>query len=355
MKILSFGDLSYVHNRRWARGLAETGIHVSVCSKTIASITGVEILSGAVPPFRPWRPVRWLRRWRAHFRRVLNKAKPDLVHVPFPGPYSVPLEDLGKTPMVVQTWGAEVIPMDQESEADRLRKVALFQRADRILASSNCLAEATVKYAGLDRARVQTIYWGVDLDQFSPPHRPTQDLLIGFVKGMTPKYGLEFLIQAMPRVLRELPTARMVVLCDGPGKTRFRANAQQLGVDDAILWNGAVSHERMPEHFSRMAISVMPSTHASETLGVAGIESQAMRVPVVASRIGGLPESIRDGETGTLVPPQDPDALADAMIDLLKNHDKRIQFGRQGRTFVEGNFDWRKTLEETVEVFREML
>ena len=74
-----------------------------------------------------------------------------------------------------------------------------------------------------------------------------------------------------------------------------------------MVWHGVVGHEFMPAYFSRMAISVMPSTHESETLAVAGIESQAMRVPVIASRIGGLPESIRDGETGILVPPRDPD------------------------------------------------
>ncbi len=355
MNILTVGDLTYVHNRRWARGLAAMGVRVFVLSSTSAPVEGIEVLSALVPPFRPWRPFRWVRRWRANFRRALKKAKPDLIHVPFPGPYSVPLEDVGSIPLVVQTWGAEVIPMDDESESDKLRKVQLLHRADRVLASSNCLAEAARRYAGLEHSRVQTIYWGVDLNQFSPGDRPVEEPVIGFAKTLSPKYGLEFLIEAMPKVLNEVPRARVVALCGGAGDARLRAKAEQLGVNGAIAWQGTIDHEIMPDFFSKMAISVLPSTHESETLGVAGIESQAMRVPVVASRIGGLPESVSDGETGTLVPPRDPDALADAIVDLLKDHDKRAAFGRQGRSFVERRFDWSKTLEATVHVFREVV
>ena len=276
---------------------------------------------------------------------MLKKVKPDLIFVPFPHAYSVPLEDVGKIPLVVQTWGAEIIPMAPEIERERLRKIALLNRADRILASSDCLAQATKRYAGLDFARVQTIYWGVDLNQFSPPVRPVHDPIIGFVKGFTPKYGLEYLLRAMPKVLRAVPQARVMVLSEGPRGTELRAMAHQLGVDHAIIWNGAVRHELMSHYFSQMAISVMPSTHESETLGVAGIESQAMCVPVVASRIGGLPESISHGETGVLVPPRDPEALADAIVDLLKDHEKRADFGRRGRrllrTDLTGGRPWR--------------
>ena len=126
-----------------------------------------------VPPFRPWRPFRWLNRWRANFQKAVKQTKPDLIHVHFPDAYSVPLEDVRGLPLVVSTWGAEIIPMTSEIESERLAKVALLQRADRVLALSRYLTEATANYAGLDPGRVQTLYWGVDLSRFvlrlSPP------------------------------------------------------------------------------------------------------------------------------------------------------------------------------------------
>src|SRR5207245_5267907 len=103
------------------------------------------------------------------------------------------------------------------------------------------------------------------------------------------------------------------------------------------------------------ALSVMPSVYASETLGVSALESQAMGVPVVASRIGGIPESVIDCETGLLVEARDVQSLADAIVKPLLAKEKRVRLGKQGRAFVERQFDWRRTLEDTVALYSEVL
>ena len=80
-----------------------------------------------------------------------------------------------------------------------------------------------------------------------------------------------------------------------------------------------------------------------------------MQVPVVASRIGGLAESVLDGQTGLLVPPRDPEALAIAIIRLLTDHELRTTLGQQGRRHIASQFDWQQTLEKTVELYHELL
>jgi glycosyltransferase involved in cell wall biosynthesis len=331
------------------------GVRVSVLSKQSPELAGVWVFSGAVPPLRPWRPFRWIRRWRDNFREVMKAARPDLIHVHFPDAYSVPLEDIGEVPLVVSTWGAEIIRMTPESETDRLRKVALLRRADRVLASSQCLADATASYAGLAPGRVTRLYWGVDLDQFTPHPRPAEGSVIGFAKALFPKYGAGYLIEALPRVLARVPEARVMMLGKGPKEPGLRDRADRLGVADAITWHGSVEYGQMPAHFARMSLSVVPSVHQSETLAVAALESQAMQVPVVASRIGGLTESVLDGRTGLLVPPRDPSALAEAIIRLLGDANLRTALGQQGRRHIEEHFDWRRSLEQTVDVYSELL
>ena len=112
------------------------------------------------------------------------------------------------------------------------------------------------------------------------------------------------MIEAMPQVLRRVPEARVMMLGAGPEEPALRTSAKDLGVADAITWHGHIPHEQMPSYYRQMALTVVPSVHDSETLGVSALESQAMQVPVVGSRIGGLPESVLDGQTGLLVPPR---------------------------------------------------
>jgi glycosyltransferase involved in cell wall biosynthesis len=97
-------------------------------------------------------------------------------------------------------------------------------------------------------------------------------------------------------------------------------------------------------------IFVMPSTENSETFGVAAIEAQAMEIPVVASKIGGIPEAMLDGTTGILVEPKNVEQLADAMIRLIENPEDRKRMGKAGRQFVLNNYN----LEENVGLFESL-
>ena len=215
-------------------------------------------------------PIRWVDRWRANFRSVFSACNPDLVFVHCPDAFSIPVADIQGRPLVIATWGAEIIRMVPESEVDRASKVALLRSADAIIASSDFLAEATREYAGLERERVRRVYWGVDLDQFSPTENRVEHPVLGFAKSFLPKYGAQYLIEALPQILESFPRARVLMLGTGPEELVLRNLAARLNVAETLDWIGLVDYSRMPEYYARMAISVMPSTHDSETLGVAG-------------------------------------------------------------------------------------
>jgi L-malate glycosyltransferase len=340
--------------QRWAVGLARFGVDVTVLSATEMNLPGIRFMSSTAPPWRPWRG-RWVSRWQSVFRRSVAQSRWDLIHLHYPHPYSIWIDEIRDYPLIISTWGSEILPWDPEPELAKALKVSYLRRAQRVIASSDFLADATAEYAGIERKQIVRHYWGVDLDQFRPSEEPCNEPVIGFAKALTTKYGAEYLINALPQVLKVIPQARLLMLGGGNLEGSLKQQAARLGVSKAIEWVGRVNHSQMPHYYTRMAVSVMPSVYVSETLGVSALESQAMQVPVVASRIGGIPESVIDGETGLLVPARDTQSLADAIVKLLLDKEKRLRLGKQGRVFIERQFDWRHTLEKTVALYREVV
>jgi glycosyltransferase involved in cell wall biosynthesis len=353
--VLLVGDLYYVHVRRWAVGLAGRGIDVSVLSRTTVELPGVSVVPATVPPWRPWAPGRWVTRWRSLFRRAMATQDFDLVHLHYPQPYSLFVEELQGTPLIVSTWGSEILPMDAEPAHRKTLKVQYLRHARRVVALSNFLADATAEYGGLDRRDIAMQYWGVDLGQFTADADPCDEPVIGFAKALSKQYGAEYVIDALPRILDAVPQARVLMLGTGDLEGALRAQAQRLHVDHAIEWMGRVDYAEMPRAYARMTLSVMPSVYPSETLGVSALESQAMNVPVVASRIGGIPESVIDGETGILVPPRDARSLADAVVALLRDPGTRRRLGRQGRAHVARHFDWQRSLDNMTALYQTVI
>jgi len=353
MKILLIGTAGSVHVRRWAAGLADRGLDVSVLSRKQATIDGVQLIPAEIPRWAPWRPRRWAQRRRVLLRRTLRQVRPDIVHVHYLGPYSVFPEDLSDVPLVVNTWGSDVISRSPETAEHTQRKRAVLNAADRVLASSEYLARATCNYAGWSNGRVVTNYWGVDLDQFRPSGGRVEEPVIGFVKQLHPHYGPDVLLEAFARVRKAIPPARLLVAGCGDMEQVLKRRASELGISSHIQWLGQVSYGDIPALYARMGVSVMPSL--CEALGVAALESQAMMVPVVASNVGGIPEVVLDGATGLLVPPGDPQALVDGIIKILSDRDLRHRLGEQGRKHVEQRFDWNKTIDRMVKTYQEVV
>ena len=169
MKILLIGNAGSIHVRRWAASLAGRGLDVCVLSRKQTPIKGARLIPADVPRWAPWRPRSWVQRRRAMLGRVMQEVRPDVVHLHYLGARRVFPHDLGETPLIVNTWGSDVILREAETPAERDDKRAILHAATQVLASSQHLARATCEYAGFREGRVITNYWGVELDRFTPP------------------------------------------------------------------------------------------------------------------------------------------------------------------------------------------
>lgn len=346
MRILILTHAYSVHIERWLDGLRRRGHAVRALVREPAKAPDVIAPPAALARIAPLRQA-WLA---TSFVSLLREFKPEMLHQHW---FEVPrLSRLfpPALPLVISTWGADIIREWPAPELTAARQYAT--RAACVLGSSQFLADEAARV--LDRP-VERLYWGVDLRRFTPQPRPTHGFTVGFLKHLLPKYAPDVALVAFARVHAAMPDARLHFYGEGPMRERLIAQSRVLGVEDAVVFFGRIPYAQVPAALATFDVMVMPSRDRSETLGVAALEAQAMGVPVVASRIGGIPEAVRDGVGGLLVPPEDAQALADALLRLGRDPALRARLGTAGRAFVEEQFDWEVTLEGMNAIFERAL
>jgi len=174
-----------------------------------------------------------------------------------------------------------------------------------------------------------------------------------FVGALAPDKGPDVLLKAIPGILEAVPETRIVYLGAGPMKRELAELTRNLAVQGNTNFVGFVEDMFKKSLYYRSAdVSVLPST--SESFGIVNLEAMACETPIVASRIGGIPDVVKDGENGLLVPPKDPKALADAIVYLLRNRDVRDRMARDGRSKVT-NYSWEKVAGDTENIYLSIL
>ena len=204
---------------------------------------------------------------------------------------------------------------------------------------------------GVDENRVHLIPPGVDPSLFEGPF---EDPFAGirrprvlFVGRLAPQKGVSTLVEAAG--LLKDPSARILLVGDGPERPKLERDAERLGVDDRLHFVGFFAHDRLPAVFAHADLLVLPSLY--EELGTVLLEAMQAALPIVASKTGGIPDVIDNGVNGMLVPPGDPEALARAIDCLLADRKLacRLSEGAQERA---KDYDWEVLAERVLRVYR---
>ncbi|NOZ28443.1 MAG: glycosyltransferase family 4 protein [Chloroflexi bacterium] len=197
---------------------------------------------------------------------------------------------------------------------------------------------------GLPRPVV--VYPGTDPTRFRPPPSPPESPFVLLTVGrLVPRKGIDMVLRVLPALLAEFPGLRYRVAGDGPDRPRLERIARDLGVAHAVEFLGRVPDERLPDLYRSAHVFVMPAREEREAasmegFGIVYLEASASGLPVVAGRSGGAVEAVREGETGLLVPPDDPEALTRTLRDLLGDAALRRRMGQAGRRWVEEEMNW---------------
>jgi glycosyltransferase involved in cell wall biosynthesis len=258
------------------------------------------------------------------YRRIRSRGfKPDLInaHVYTAGMPAVVLGRLFKVPVVVSEHYTG-FPRRTLGAGDVKRARYVFRRADRVLPVSNSLKQAIEAY-GIE-ARFEIVPNAVDMALFRPreaaiaPARPAATKRLIFVGGLEPTEhkGFPALIEALKllRVVRADWT--LDVIGDGPSRPDYQARVERAGLASAVTFHGGLPKTEIAPMMRASDLFVLPSRF--ETQGVVLIEAMASGLPVVATAVGGIPEVVSPRD-GILVPSDDPQALSDAMNQVLSN------------------------------------
>lgn len=278
----------------------------------------------------------------------------DVIHVHWPFPHGL----MGQVarwvsgkPLVMMSHGAEF------SLARRKKWVAPFLRqslrsADLRIANSSDTASMVTKCSDMP---CHVLPYGTTVSAATSAAPANAIPRVLFTGRLIERKGLEYLLQAVPKILAQGP-AQFIITGDGDQRERLEKIRDQMKLEADVSFLGFVSKERLSQEYARCDVWVNPgiidSWGDAEGLGIGSIEAYSYFKPVVASRVGGIPDTIRDGETGYLVPQKDPTALANAISDLLADRDKRVRFGKAGFKFVKETFSWTRIVGELEALYK---
>jgi D-inositol-3-phosphate glycosyltransferase len=314
-----------------------------------------------------------VQRWRA-----VTGISYDLIHAHYwlSGRIGILFRERWDVPMVCMFHTlAQIKNRVAESAAEREQAVRYeierrtMAACDRIVAATERDRAQMVRHYG-KHAPIMVIPGGVDLQRFRPLPRAEARAELGvgaskvilFVGRIQRLKGLEVLLRALHHACgsdTSLDVRLLIVggLANAECRelreiTRLQQLAGRLGVADRVTFVGAVQHERLPLYYASADVTVMPSTY--ESFGLVAVESLACGTPVIASRVGGLPTIVRDGETGFLVPWRDPRLFAERIVQLLNDDSLRARMGLNGRPSVE-RFGWDNIAAQHLQLYQELL
>ncbi|HEV7596251.1 MAG TPA: glycosyltransferase family 4 protein [Gemmatimonadaceae bacterium] len=274
-----------------------------------------------------------------------------------------------RVPYLVYVYGGDLLKERKKVERSLLKRRtarSILGHASGIVAISEwnaALALDVMNQIGIERPPpVATIHLGTDPLRFNPS-RDTGALrrrwavgdapVILTVARLVPHKGQDMGIRAVAALRRDFPELRYIIVGVGPDEERLRALAKELGVSDRVGLVGAMRDDELPEAYATSTIylgaSRVDRAIDVEGFGISFVEAAASGIPSVAGDSGGVRSAVRDGETGIVVPPTDPDAVTDAIRSLLLNPDRRKQMGTAGRRAVETHYNWDRVARDVRE------
>ena len=303
--------------------------------------------------------------------RLTGKIKFDVMHAHWVvpnGPVAAIVARLRRLPLIISMHGSDVFIAEQSKAISSVARWC-FRLASAITAPSEDLCMRAARL-GAPAGRCHVVPYGVDPGTFTRIENagpllhkelglPTESPIIFAVGRMVYKKGFEYLVRAVPAILREHPEARVVLAGGGDLEDRLKSLVRQLGVEKSVIMPGWVSRDKMPLYFSGCDLFVLPSV-VDQQGNVDGLpntllEAMASARPVVATNVAGIPLAVKDGDNGLLVPQKQPGELSSAINLLLDAPQLRHQYGEASRLRVERELNWQTTARTFVELYRAAL
>lgn len=301
-------------------------------------------------------------KWKKQIKEIIEKENPDAImgHMPVTFICDIALSialkkkipfiikyhhggsmKKGEFPIDVLIWIYETIFLKR-----------ILKKSSKIAVSSEFVKKDFMKEYS---EKVITITPAVDMDVFKPKNTSSKNNLLFVANLKKSEYykGLNFLLEAIKIVKKQIPEIRLTIVGDGDYTNFYKSMVNDMSLEKNVSFSGRLSGIELTKKYQNTNILVLPSLF--EATPNVLLEAMACKKPVIGTKVGGIPYVIDNGKDGLLVPQKDSQALADAIIKILSNPKLAKQMGENGYKKVKENFTWNKKADETMALFKKVL
>jgi len=257
----------------------------------------------------------------AQVRKVISASNPDVIHIHGFSPLALAAASVARTrsrPVIAHVHG-EIEP------GLPLHFLSLLQEANRVLAVSTPVATSVQKFTSVPLDMISIVPNGVIAPVNQVRKTPEPEVLL--VGRLEPEKGFADAMEAMAEILEEIPNSKLKIIGTGYELYGLQVQADRLGIGKSVSFLGELPHSEVLKHIARALVVVVPS-RTIEGFSLVAAEAASMGVPVVATRVGGLSETVQDGGTGVLVDPHSPQQISSAVLALARDPEARAEMSR---------------------------
>lgn len=358
MKTICYlADGSSPHTIKWCDYFKKKGYNIHVLSLNGGNIDGVTVHNFDAKVVEQRNKGLLQKAGRIKFigemRQLIKEINPDLLHAQYASSYGFLGTLLKKHPYAISVWGTDIYEFPNNGPIQKQIIKHNFRKADYIFTNSKAMAREVNKYTDKN---VDVTFFGVDMERFKPVEVEKDDtFVIGIVKSLEKRYGIEYLIKAFKLLKDEYPSKKILLKIGGSGQNldNLVNLVKELGLEKEVEFLGRISPDNIAKTFCSFDITVFPSLR--EGFGVAAIESQACEVPVIVTNVGGHPESLDNNKTGFIVEPESPEEIKEKIKILMNDENLRKSMGKEGRKFVKANYEVNKNFRDIEELYVKIL
>lgn len=337
--ICYLSDAPSVHTQRWAYTFAGLGHKVSVISFRPSEIEGVNVIH--VGGDKPLTAVNYLFQ-APKIRNIINNLDIDILHAHYCTSYGFIGALSTKHPLVVTTWGSDILVSPEKSILYRLLVRWVLHQADLVTSMADHMTRQILLRNYANPLKLITLPFGVDTNEFNPSYRQNNKgrmgLLVLSTRRLDKICDISTFIKAVPIVLKKVPEVKFIVASDGPLREELEAMVTQSNLSETIVFAGWIPQNDLPILLANADIVV--STAISDGNNISLNEAMACGAFPIATDIPANREWLNDGENGLLFPPGDAEALATKIVIALQNPKLRIRAAQLNWEIIQKRASW---------------
>ncbi|QYK00272.1 glycosyltransferase [Shewanella psychrotolerans] len=359
MKIVLLSAANNVHTVKWANGLARSGVHVHVISLHAVTQDFDPSVTVHQLPFKA--PLGYLLNVLA-LRKLLKEIGPDLLNAHYATGYGL-LSVLAcqYCPNVISLWGSDVYLFPKKSGVHSWVLNQILSRANAIFSTSYCMQNELNEQRLAKDVPVYITPFGVNTDLFKPlpdirrENGQRSKVVIGTVKSLKHIYGIDVLLHAFERLVKQTPECdfELQIYGEGVEADSLTELAAQLGINNQVVFGGFVPNTEVPQILNQLDLYVALSR--SESFGVAVLEASSCELPVLVSNADGLCEVVSNRSTGLIVPIDDVTSTTAALKELAMDPSKRRLYGLKGRKNVVEKYSETACIETMIAAYKQVI